>query len=172
MDRYVCSVHPEHVHPFFTGAPEDPATFGKAWWVSPDQDQAAPRLYGDHDNPQSETDVCGHPAADHPTNAERSHERTTGSCGKIAELHVTVPDGVDAPGLVTDHPFRSSEGTGPLAGEPRCTFDTIEHLPVWHHTHIGDPDGPCQHPVALVKLIGFRCTECGAPIEGMPTKDV
>lgn len=172
MDRYVCSEHPEHVHAFFTGAPEDPATFRKSWWVSRDPAHPVPVLYGEYDSPQSSTEVCGHPAADHPTHAERSYERDTGACGKIGELHVVVPPGVDAPGLVSDHAFRPAEGTGPVTEPPRCTFDTIEHFPVWHHTHIGDPDGPCQHPVGLVKLVGFRCVDCGAPIEGMPTKEV
>lgn len=39
------------------------------------------------------------------------------------------------------------------------------------HTYVGDGTEPCRSPVALARLVGFLCQDCGAQLVGMPTKD-
>lgn len=90
--------------------------------------------------------TCGRPASEHPMQAERF----------LGQAHT-----VDA--------YRDPFRIDPAAPEPE-RHPLIE-APASHpeHAHVAQGD-PCAHPVAMRKLVGFLCIDCGAPIEDLPAK--
>lgn len=118
-DTFVCTEHPEHVHPVYSGQEGAPDQ-GKSWFYCDDHPGRV--LAGYYDAPVCPGHVCGHPGKDHPTTAQRMTNK-------------------------------------------------VEGFPIWHHAYDGD-GGPCQEPAGMHKAVGFLCVDCGAPLEGMPVKEV
>jgi hypothetical protein len=75
-----------------------------------------------------------------------------------------------------DHPTTAQRYTNQVGWHPP-TFNadgTVATEPYYEyavhsHSYSGD-GGPCQEQVGMHKLVGFLCIDCGAPLEGMPTK--
>jgi hypothetical protein len=92
--------------------------------------------------------VCGRPADEHPTQVEQL----------LGRAHTANafrdPDRIDRD-LPVDHPERHPVIEAP-ASHPE-------------HAHAAQGD-PCTQRLAMRKLIGFLCVECGLPIEGLPAK--
>lgn len=82
------------------------------------------------------------------------------------------------PGRVKSAPYETLYCEGHVCGgrakdhpsTPQRLTNQVEGFKITSHSYEGD-GGPCQEPVALGKLVGFLCVECGAPLEGMPVKD-